>query len=210
MSSDAVFVHSGYIWWLYIHNTHTPTVYLRETSDCPTTWHPFDNAEGKLLVFAERAVTTDGRYMFPAELVQGRLRPARKTAAFTCYSACLFCASCVALMWTPQSKAPQIAHPQTWHAQPSCSADVHWAVWRLCYHLLNVCVSPGLFRLMFSDVITCSRLYSEFSHSPWLPPSGRNGESALNPQQHVAGWCFSLVCILNILDFEVKLKLFIP
>lgn len=29
---------------------------------------------GWWLIFAERAVTTDGRYMFPAELVQGRFR----------------------------------------------------------------------------------------------------------------------------------------
>lgn len=29
--------------------------------------------------FAERAVTTDGRYMFPTELVQGRFRPTMET-----------------------------------------------------------------------------------------------------------------------------------
>lgn len=68
MSSDTV---------LFILTTvkpqHTHTVYLPETSDWPTARHPY---EGELLVFAERAVTTDGRYMFPVELVQGRFRPA--------------------------------------------------------------------------------------------------------------------------------------
>lgn len=64
--------------------------------------------------------------------------------------------------------------PTDWHAEPSGGVDVHPAVWCLCYHLLNVCVSLGL---MFSDVIMCSRLYSQLTHSPWLPPSGRSGES---------------------------------
>lgn len=34
----------------------------------------------------------------------------------------------------------------------------------------------GFLCFKFSDVITCSRLYSEFSHSPWLPPCGWNRE----------------------------------
>lgn len=71
---------------------------------------------------------------------------------------------------------------------------MHWTVCWLCYHLLNVCVSLRLFCFKFSDVITRSRLYSGFSHSPWLPSSGRTGasasaacvlSSALIPQQYI-------------------------
>ncbi|XP_026022570.1 rho GTPase-activating protein 9 isoform X4 [Astatotilapia calliptera] len=43
----------------------------------------------RFLVNHERAVTTDGRYMFPAELVQGTFGQTRQTAVFTSYSACL-------------------------------------------------------------------------------------------------------------------------
>ncbi|TMS19332.1 Rho GTPase-activating protein 9 [Larimichthys crocea] len=55
----------------------------------------------RYLVNHERAVTTDGRYMFPAELVQGRFRLTRKTAAFL---VCLFLCIVHCIIRTPQSK----------------------------------------------------------------------------------------------------------
>lgn len=128
-------------------------------------WQPRKNTEGKLLVFAERAVTTDGRFMFPAELVQGRTR--LTWPLFTLLTRLLvLCVACC-IMWKTCQRPPT-----DWCAEPSCSVGEHWAVWFLCFYLLNVCVSPGLFCLMFSDVITGSRLYSVCSCSPRLPPSG--------------------------------------
>lgn len=131
-------------WRLLNHNTHALTVYQPETSDWPTVRHPF---EGELLVFAERAVTTDGRYMFPAELVQGRFRPAwkkkrRKKKGRLHVLLCLLVLCIVCCINVNTSVKNSSERPPTdWHAEPSGGVDVHPAVWCLCYHLLNVCVS---------------------------------------------------------------------
>lgn len=107
------------------------------------------------------------------------------------------CVACC-IMWKTCQRPPT-----DWCAGPSCSVGEHWAVWFLCFYLLNVCVSPGLFCLMFSDVITGSRLYSVRSCSPWLPPSGGNvmcskiTASKTNSQY-----------IINIRDTEVRLAVY--
>lgn len=95
-------------------------------------------------------------------------------AWFLCITCCI--------MWTPQSEPPKNTHPQT-EAQSRAEAQTGSKLFSflcgcVCYHLLNVCVSLRLLCFKFSDVIMCSRLYSGFSHSPWLPPSGWNRESA--------------------------------
>lgn len=170
-------VHSGYIWSSHNHNTHTPPLYTcLKPLIVPTCDIPFNKAEGKLLVLqSERwplmAVTCSQRSWYKVDSDRrGKPKLSRVTPL-----AC-FCASCVALCERlSRELLRKPAHRLTCRAELQRRRALSSL---LVVHLLNVCVFLGVFCLMFSDVITCSRLYSEVSHSPWLPPSGPNEELA--------------------------------